>query len=368
MKLNPQKLLLLIAVLMSLSCRKDDTEDPRQALISQMKAVADSIIRATRVPGLVVLVTDRNQGIDWLYSAGYSDLPNRLPMDAGHTFRIGSITKTMTITVLLQLVDEGKISLADPLSKYFPDLPKSDSITVEMLCDMTSGIGDYPKNPQFFPLLNSDPAKKWAPGELVALGTAMPFNFSPGEGWGYSNTNTILAGMIIEAVTGNTLETEITNRIIKPLHLAHTGFLTSGTRFPGPHGRGYYYGTYKENEDLTEYFDISWGWAAGSAYSTPEEMRRYAEVLVEGGLLSDSLQALRLRHLHLTEIGDYYGLGLIKRGSFYGHHGTVMSYTSSMFHSREHDCTIIVYFNCYLPLRPDHLFYRIVHILYGNNY
>lgn len=359
--------LLVFALIPLISCTKDVPADPNQSLIGQMKAVTDSIIQNTQVPGIVALVADHKRGIDWLYTAGYSDIPNKLPMDGSYTFRIGSITKTMTVTVLLQLVDEGKLSLNDPLAKFFPDLPNSGSITIAMLCNMTSGIPDYVKNPDFFPVLNSFPEKVWLPAELVEMGIWQGSSFSPGTGWEYSNTNTIIVGQIIEHLTGNSLDQEIQNRIILPLNLTHTGFLTSGLSFPGPHGRGYYYGTFLENQDLTEHFDISWGWAAGSAYSTPEELQKYVEVLVKGGFLSDSLQQWRLNDLHLTEIGDYYASGLVKRGSFYGHHGSVMSFTSAMFHSIEKDCTIIIYFNCLLEIRPDYLFYRFTDILYGND-
>jgi D-alanyl-D-alanine carboxypeptidase len=350
------------------SCKKGVDDNPNQIIINQMQAVTDSIIQNTHVPGVVALVVDHKMGIDWIYTAGYSDIPNKLPMDESYTFRIASVTKTLTVTVLLQLVDEGKVALNDKLSKYFPAYPKSDSITIAMLCDMTSGIFDYVYDPLFFPALIANPEKIWQPQELVDIAFSHDFNFSPGNGWDYSSTNTIIVGQIIELLTGNTLGTEINSRIIQPLNLIKTGFLPSGTTFPGPHGKGYYLETFVENEELTEHFDISWGWAAGAAYSTPRELQKYTEVLASGGLLSDSLQKRRLSDLHIDELGDYYGLGVMKWGSFYGHKGAVMSFTSIMFHSNEKDCTVIIYFNCLLELRPDFLFHRYMDILYGKDY
>ncbi len=350
-------------------CRKDETTNsPNQPLIDQMKAVTDSIVKNTHVPGIVALVVDHKRGIDWIYTAGYSDIPNKLPMDGSYTFRIGSNTKTLTGTVLLQLVDERKLALNDKLSRFYPGYPKADSITIAMLCNMTSGIYNFTDDTNWRNTLFVNPTKVWTPQKSVDIGFSHNFYFSPGKGMYYSNTNTIILGMLIEKLTGNSLESEIENRIIKPLNLSHTGFLTSGKDLPGIHGRGYYAGGYEENVDLTEYFDISWGWAAGSAYSTPRELQKYSEALVMGGLLSDSLQQRRLNDMNSLDPGLAYGLCMLRRGSFYGHNGSLPGFTTSMYHSNTMDCTVIIYFNCQLELTPDFLFYRFMNILYGSNY
>ncbi len=360
--------LIFIIVVSFNSCNKESIPDPNQLLIDQMKAVTDSIIENTGVPGIVALVVDHTRGIDWLYTAGVSDIPNNLPMKGDYTFRIASITKTMVVTVLLQLVDEGKIDLNDKLSGYYPEFPKADSITIAMLCNMTSGIFSYSYDPDFIPSVLAAPSKIWLPQELVDIGCSHDFNFSPGAGWDYSNTNIIVLGQIIELLSGNTLESEINNRIIQPLNLSKSGFLTSGVALPGIHGRGYYRGFFEENADFTEYFDISQGWAAGAVYSTPRELQKYAETLVGGGFLSDSLQNRRLNDMIQLEPKMGYGLGIIKMGSFYGHGGTFPGFTSLMFHSNEKGCTVIIYFNCWLELPPGHLFVRFMDILYGNDY
>lgn len=364
---NHLLLQLAIALLLLFSCSKESTPDPNQHYLDQMQAVTDSIIRNTHVPGIVALVVDHRRGIDWLYTDGYGDIPNKLPMDGNNTFRIASITKTMTVTVLLQLVEEGKLSLDDKLSKYFPNYPKSDSITIKMLCNMTSGISNYVANPVFQQTKVTNPKKVWLPQELVDLGLAS-FYFSPGTSWAYSNTNTYIVGQIIELLTGNTLESEINQRIIQPLNMNKTGFLTSGVTFPGPHGRGYCWGEYKENEDLTEHYDISMAWAAGSAYSTPRELLKYAVVLVKGGLLSDSLQNKRIDEMVPIDSETGYGLGIFHRKSFYGHNGVAPGYTVSMYHSLVKNCTVIIYFNSAIDVEPDALFYRFMDILYGKEY
>ncbi len=368
-------LLLLFILLVLGSCKKNEDDNSNQILIEQMKSVTDSIIQNKMVPGIVALVVDKKLGIDWLYTAGLSDIPNKLAMDGSYTFRIGSNTKTMTVTVLLQLVDEGKIAFNDKLSTYFPEYPQSDKITIAMLMDMKSGIFNYSEDMDvFMNSMISNPTRVWQPQELIDLGFSHEFYFDPGTDWHYSNTNTFIIGQLIEKLTGNSLETEINNRIFQPLSLNNTGFLTSGLELPGIHGRGYETRDNIPNVDVTEYYDLSWAWAAGSAYSTPRELQKYVERLVTGGYLSDSLQQKRLTEnfysrpdLWLGKIS--YGLGLMRCGrSFFGHGGDLPGFSSIMYHSNEKDCTVILYFNTHDQLPSAFLLLRFMDILYGNDY
>jgi D-alanyl-D-alanine carboxypeptidase len=366
--MNKNHLRIAVALVLTFfaltSCEKDTEATKNQLLINQLKSVTDSLLEATDIPGIVALVVDHKQGIDWLYATGYSDIVNKRPMDGRHTFRIGSNTKTFTGVVLLQLVDEGKLKLEDKLSKFYPEFPRADSITIEMLCNMTSGIYNFTDTEVWQKELFSNPTRVWTPEESVEIGFSEDFYFKPGEGWYYSNTNTLILGMIIEKLTGNSLATEVNNRIVNPLKLSNTGLLTSGTNIPGTHGRGYYAGEYEEGADMTEYFDVSWAWAAGSVYSTPRELQKYAEALVGGDFLSKELHQRQLNDMIVLSPLGAYGLCLLRRGSFYGHNGAVPGYTSSMYHSNEKQCTIIIYFNCQLDVMPDLLFGKFVKLMY----
>ncbi len=336
-----------------------------EELIAQMREATDKIIETTHVPGIVALVADHARRINWVYAAGVSDIPNNGPANAAYTFRIGSNTKTFVVTVLLQLVAEGKVSLDDKLSNFFPEFPNANRITLAMLCNMTSGISNYTDDEYFLDRMVNQPKRVWNPLELVRIGQNKKFYFEPGAGWKYSNTNTILLGMIIEQITQNSLREEIEERIAAKLGLRQTGFLTSGTDLPGVHGRGYH-----EGSDVTEHFDISWGWAAGSAYSTPRELQRYVEALVGGGLLPDDMQTIRFSEhiVHLSETISY-GLGFLRRGTFYGHNGGLPGFTSSMYHSPAKNCTVIIYFNSQLEEAiPDQLFARFMEILYEDDF
>lgn len=363
---------LFLSLIIS-GCDSDSSTktNDNQELINKLKAVTDSLITNTDLPGIVALVVDKTKGIDWVYEVGYSDLEQKLPMNKDYTFRIGSNTKTFTITVLLQLVSERKLSLKDTLSKFFPTFKEADKITIEMLSNMTSGYFNYTEDTEnFWDIFINNPEKLWTPIELVDISFLHDLDFMPGEKFHYSNTNTIILGMLIEKITGNSLETEIHNRIIVPLGLQNTGFITSGLVLPGTHGKSYAEDSSDSFQDISDIYDVSWCWAAGSAYSTPRELQKYVETLVVGGLLNDTLQNTRLnQHFSILDDKNSYGIGILKRGTFYGHNGGMPGYTSSMYHSNSKNCTIIIYFNCQDDdLHPDFLFHRYAHLLYGNNY
>jgi len=362
-------LALLASAAFFVSCEKDEEPNSNRNLIGQMEAVTDSLVANANIPGIVALVVDHKKGIDWLYTAGYANTANQVPMSSTHLFRIGSNTKTMVGTVLLQLVDEGLLSLEDKLSAFFPEFSRSDEVTIAMLCNMTSGVFNYTEDLAWGNAINENPDRQWTPRQLTEVGLSHNFYFDPGTGWTYSNTNTIIVGLIIEQLTGNTLQEEIDNRIVKPLQLTRTEFLTSGTELPDPHGTGYAWDEEEsEYTDVTEMIDASWVWAAGSAYSTPRELQKYVETLVEGGFLSENLQNRRLTQLHSLDEHTSYGYNILKRGSFFGHNGGLPGYTSSMYHSKEKNCTVIIYFNCFAEIQPDYLFFRFMSILYGNNF
>jgi len=367
-------LLLVSAILIILtifSCKKKESPDSTQDTIRKLRDVTDSVIENTDVPGIVALVSDKKKGIDWIYAAGYSNLETKAPMDENHTFRMASISKTFVGTVALQMVDEGKIKLEDKISPLFPEYAFSNQITLAMLLGMTSGIYDYTYDDRFLYALNHEPLTVWTREQLLELSLSHGLSFPPGTSWEYSNTNYTVLGLIIEKLSGNTLEEEIQRRIIEPLHLKNTGFLVSGTTFPGDHGRGYYSEDAPEVHDATEYADISNLWACGSGYSNPRDLQKFAERLVGGGFLSDSLQHRRLSEKQwVGGIFGYSGLSILQLGSFYGHGGIIWGYTTAMYHSIEKECTVVIYFNCdrSKTIIPGDLFLRFAEILYGADY
>src|SRR6266480_487306 len=189
-----------------------------------------------RIPGAIIYVDDPGQG-SWITTLGTSDLATRAPMNVNSHMRIGSITKTFTATVILQLVDEGKLRLDDPVAKYLPQVPNGANITIRELLNMTSGLFNY-SNDQGFQ--QADPSRVWDPKELVAIAFRHRPYFAPGQGLHYTNTNYILLGMLIEQIPGMPVEKAFQQRIFTPLGMESSSFPPlASSAIPDPHPHGY---------------------------------------------------------------------------------------------------------------------------------
>jgi D-alanyl-D-alanine carboxypeptidase len=285
-------------------------------------------------------------------------------------FRIGSNTKTFTGTVILQLVDEGRLRLDDPVSEYQPEVPNGENITIRQLLDMTSGLFSYTEDEDFNNTLDTEPQKVWEPEELVEIGFSYPPDFSPGDGFQYSNTNTVLLGMIIEQLTGQPLEQAFQERIFVPLGMSNTLLPErSSAAIPDPHPRGYMYQTNVEtlntselqgeeaeqaDESAGEPNDVtdenpSWGWAAGAAISTLNDMIIWAKADATGALLSSEAQKERLTWVSPPPSpGAQYGLAIAEfPGGLIGHDGQLPGFNSFVAHNPETGATIVVFTNVF---------------------
>ncbi len=358
---------LLISTGIFTSCDKENKTTQSDLVESNIKAVLDSVIYNTHVPGIVAGIWAPDLGIDMIYTSGVANLETNEPMSKDFIFRIGSNTKTMTITVLLQLVDEGLINLNDKLSYYLPDFPRGDEVTIEMMANMRSGIYNYSQSEAFCNELVENPTRLRTTDELIEIAAENPYYFDPGTDFHYSNSNTVIIGKIIEMVSGGSLESNINSRVIKPLNLVNTAFLIGGTELPGEHPSGYYNGEYTEySPDYSEFFDISWANAAGAAYSDLSELKTYVHALTSGYFLSDTLQQHRLDCIDFGDPkGRRYGMGLMQYKDFYGHDGVLPGFTSLMINSPERNCTIVIWYNSQINIStPTDLLYIIPKIIY----
>jgi len=340
-------------------------------------AIDDAVERAleqTTTPGAVVLL--RQGDTEHLAAYGTRQYGGGDAVTVDDHFRIGSNTKTMTGTVILQLVDEGELGLDDPVSNHVRGVPNGENTTITELLNMRSGLHNYSELVTFNRMLDDDPARVWQPEELVAMGLAEEPYFPPGDGYHYSNTNTVILGMILEEITGNPAADEFRTRIFEPLGLEETLLpALDDPSIPEPHPRGYLWGTNEstavdpalpdddqeaalagetEPTDVTEH-NPSWGWTAGAAISTAGDLATYVEALIGGGLLSTELQAVRLASLQPVDTDDpqsaQYGLALARLGPLLGHDGSLPGFQSVMGHDPETGLTMIVLTN--LQAAPD---------------
>ncbi|MGY3057911.1 D-alanyl-D-alanine carboxypeptidase [Streptomyces sp. TE3672] len=294
----------------------------------------DALVRDDGMPAALASVKNHDgRTRTRTYTAGVGDLATHAPVPVDGQVRIGSNTKTFVAVVVLQLVGEGKIALDADIDTYLPGLVRGKGIdgrriTVRQLLQQTSGLPNYTN-------YLGDDVRYYTPRELLATALRHPADFDPGEKWAYSNTNYIVAGLIVQKVTGRPLAKEIDRRIIKRVGLRHTYFPAPGDasiREPHPHG---YYRESADGplRDITE-IDPSWGWAAGQLISTDSDLNRFFGALLAGRLLPPA-QLAQMRSTVPAEAtfgpGARYGLGLVSRplpcgGLSWGHGGSFPGY------------------------------------------
>ena len=275
---------------------------------------------------------------------GVADLETGRPMRPGLSFRIGSVTKSFTATVALQLVAERRLTLGDTVERRLPGvLPYGGTVSLRHLLQHTSGVPDYWEagpDPLNISFVNDAAvrAQTYAPREIVERVSGEPPDFAAGSRVEYSNTNYVLLGMIIEAATGKPLRREVMRRVIRPLELRNTRFVTSRTTLLRPFTRGYSNlfdadGLPAEGAviDVTEY-NPSALWAMGNMVSTTGDLRTFYRALLGGRLLPDALTALmkETRPNQTEEWPEGIGMGLgiwswdLPCGRrIYGHEGEV---------------------------------------------
>ncbi|MHB8235785.1 MAG: serine hydrolase domain-containing protein, partial [Solirubrobacteraceae bacterium] len=249
-------------------------------------------------------------------------------------FRIGSITKTMTATVVLRLVQEHKLSLNAPLRRFYPGVLHAGQITIRDLLDHTSLIPTLAPATQ--ESLLRAPQQRFDPAEVIGAALTQPFFAPP---WGYSDTNYLLLGEIVQRASGHSLAYELRRDVFSPLHLAHTSFDT-GTRLPEPAAHGYAL-IGGRTIDVASW-TTSYSWAAGSVVSTLSDLRRWAVALARGRLLDVRLQRERLRWVATGTPNFEYGLGIFKIAGFVGHNGLLPGYDCTMLYSPSSHTTVVV--------------------------
>ncbi|GHE89834.1 D-alanyl-D-alanine carboxypeptidase [Streptomyces longispororuber] len=288
------------------------------------QAVLEAAVRAG-APGATAHAWD-GRG-PWGGAAGVGDLVGRTPRGEHDRFRAASITKTFVATVLLQLEAEGRLDLDDKVGRWLPGVVEGsghdgDRISVRRLLNHTSGIHDFSEDPHFerrvaTPEFFAHRHRTWTPRSLVAIAMRHEPDFAPGTGWGYSNTNYVVAGMIIEKVTGRPYGEEIRRRVIDPLHLGATSVPGTDPTLPRPSSRAYSKlsdSSAGPTYDVTE-FNPSLAGASGEVISSAADLNRFYTALLRGALLPDEQLAAMKKTVPATgeeAAGNRYGLGLMR--------------------------------------------------------
>lgn len=343
----PTAALLFSTVALTGAARATAT-DSRTA---QIAAAANAAVGAG-IPGVVVYARHSNETTS--LARGADNLDTNRPMTTSDRFRIGSVTKTFVATVVMQLVQEGRLSLDDTIEKHLPGLvPNGGSITIRQLLSHTSGLPDYFSNKRIYaPYLNGNLTYVWAHRTLVRIASRDKPLFTPGARgrWAYSNTGYYILGLTIEQVTGHTLARELTTRIFRPLHLSSTTLPTTPA-LPGRYAHGYTPTGKNKLQDIS-HISPSILWAAGGIVSTPADVATFQRALFQGRLLSLPL----VHQMQTTQVvipgsrgRQTMGLGLFKSrfrcGTAWGHGGDLPGYTTNAYSSSNAERQVVIAVN-----------------------
>ena len=312
---------------------------PSKGEAESLKARAQGLVEAGYPAALAAVSDSKGESAGVAVGKGNLETGQAPPMDG--EVRVGSNTKTFVAVVVMQMVQEGKVGLDEPIETYLPGLIKGEGIdgskiTVRQLLQHTSGLPEYADT---YRSSNAEVIENMQhyvpPRDLLDTALGKPAAFEPGTQWKYTNTNYIVLGILIERVSQRPVGEQIDQRIVKKLGLSHTYLPGNGEKkLHGPHPQSYHLSAEGKLEDMTD-LDTSLAWAAGGMVSTPSELNTFFQAVLDGRLLTQaSIDEMKNGAVdassHLGS-GTVYGLGLIGTslscgGTAWGHHGGIAGY------------------------------------------
>ncbi|WP_327139491.1 serine hydrolase domain-containing protein [Nocardia sp. NBC_01327] len=344
----------VLALLAVAGCSSVNTDNSPKAVTStpvavsahrvdQVRADIDAIVRSG-VPGVIATLTENGQTVT--LTSGVADRAGAapIPMAPPQEVRIGSISKTFTASIIMQLVTEGKIRLDEPVDTYLPGLLTGNGvdgkvITVRQILQHRSGLPEFSNDPEADEYRAAVEGRTLTPPQEIALALRHPAQFSPGTQFKYTNTNFIVAGMLIEKVTGRTYSEELAGRITTPNRLTDTYLPARGdTDLRGPHPHGY--GTIDGVLTDETRSEPSIPWTAGALISTGSDLNRFYLALLAGQIVAAPQLKEMLASVPMTGSPFFYGLGIgnteLSCGAqYFGHTGGIAGYVTITGGTRE---------------------------------
>ncbi|MCH9816869.1 MAG: beta-lactamase family protein [Actinomycetia bacterium] len=324
-----------------------ESESESQALpasfVQDVRTTTAEVMAEYDVPGAVVSICAPGYA-DTVITEGLADTQAATPMTADLVWPIRSQTKSFTVTLILQLADEGKLSLDDTIDQYVAGVPNGDQITLRQLAEMTSGVPEYTTEAWLKDYL-ADETRNFTTSELIDYAVAEPAMFKPGKKAVYVNTSTLLLGQVVEEVEGRPFPEALQRKILDPLELTETGYPNSYDDWSGPHPTGY---QPDDAGDLTaQDNNFTVFGPAGAMTSTVSDMCRWGLALATGELLDEDTQAARLQGQPLKEGPEYdsYGQGIGELSGFIGHTGEGFGHTVLVMADPETGTTAVINMN-----------------------
>ncbi len=298
------------------------------------------IFQTDSMPGASVFVS-QNGDIIYQKGFGYADIEKKIPVTPDTKFKIGSISKQFTAVAILKLQEEGRIKIEDKLSKYIPDFPSGNEVTIYQLLTHTSGIHDYNSQP------NLDVSKPITPQALLDLIKKLPYDFKPGERYLYSNSGYFILGYIVSQLSGKTLSEYLNETFFKPLDMNNTGIYETNIVL-NKEAKGYSMqdGAVKKADSQ----EMSWALGVGSLYSTTKDLFKWNEAIFNEKVLTKATLKAAFTQAVLNSSGKVdYGFGWFlstNRGlRFIQHSGVSNGFFSYLERQPENKLTVCILLN-----------------------
>ncbi|AXH36103.1 class A beta-lactamase-related serine hydrolase [Humibacter sp. BT305] len=310
-------------------------------LQTRLQSAVEGVMAEYDVPGAAAGVWIPGKG-SWTTAIGVADVAGNVPVTTDMSWPIRSVTKSYTVSLILRLADEGRLSLDDTIDQYVDGITDGDRITLLELANMSSGNADY-VGEAFLDDFQKDPGKVYTLDELNAFVVGQPAQFEPGTDHLYTNANTNLLGAVVEKVTGQPYADALRERILDPLGQTGTRYISDVDAWTGPRPTGYVQadGTLQPQQENPSILG-----PAGSLFSTLDDGRVWADTLGSGALLKPETQGLReVGHEIPRPPYDLYAVGIGETNGWWGHNGEGVGFTAATFYDPETGASIVVYMN-----------------------
>lgn len=345
-----RSLVLLASLSLASFAIKAESLDPNA--IERIDADVRAILARTNTPSAAIAVV-RDGNVVYRKAYGYRDVERRLPAEADTFYEIGSITKQFTAAAILTLQEAGKLRIDDKLSKYLPDAPHADEVTLRQLLSHTSGL------PEYFvdgPETERVATKPVTFDELLARVAGKPLDFSPGSRMTYNNTGYILLGRVIEVVSRQSYRDYVRKHLIEPAGMAHTHTVAEEA------GLSNMAIGYRHNGSALERAPTiheSFGWSAGNLVSTLDDLEKWNRALAGGRIVSAASYAEMTTPVAITQGSSDYGLGLfvdsVHDQPRIGHTGGTFGFTTANELFPKQRLRIIAFTNCRTDPEPGEM-------------
>ena len=319
--------------------------------------------------GVVVQSGDRLQ----LHRAGTANLADGAPFRLGDRMRLASVAKAFSGATALALVTDGTLSLSDTVGRWLPKLPQAwSAVTLRQLLQHTSGIPDFSQSTKFRQAVAASPFVPPPPRVLPTYAKPV-LDFEPGTQYRYSNTDNVIAALMIQAATGKSYEAELRSLVLVPFGLTRTS-LPRGARLPVPFIHGYAVAPPQPPEDVTNAFAAGWAWASGGVASTLRDANDFVRAYVRGGTISERARAAQFTFTpgrsEPTGPGtNSAGLALFRYqtrcGTVYGHTGNTAGYTQFVAASRDGSDSVVVSVNAQITPHADPQTFQALRRIYA---